>query len=174
VCSPTARSPSVRQQRPRQWRQPHPRCGTTLALGARTASATALSPPAVPAPAITGTGTITASTGFFLNHTGDTTVDAVLAGAGGLLKSQANGVNLTGANSYTGTTEIQAGTLSFNSITNVGGGASALGNAANAEDGIIRMGLTTAATTLHLHRQWSHERPLHRHARHHGRCHLEW
>ncbi len=121
--------------------------GATLALGANNISHGLVSTSGA-SPAITGTGTITASTGFSLNHTGDTAINAILAGNGGVLKSQANIVTLTGLSTYTGTTEIQAGTLSINSITNVGGGASALGNASNAETGIIRMGLTTAATTL--------------------------
>lgn len=121
--------------------------GSTLALGANNISQGLVTTSGA-SPAITGTGTITASTGFFFNHTGDTTIDAILAGGGGLLKAQANIVTLNGLNTYAGTTEVQAGTLSFNSITNVGGGASALGNASNAETGIIRMGLTTAATTL--------------------------
>jgi autotransporter-associated beta strand protein len=121
--------------------------GTTLALGTNSLTQ-GLVTTAGASPAITGTGTITASTGFFFNHTGDTTIDAVLAGAGGLLKAQANVVTLTGASTYMGTTEIQAGTLSINSIANVGGGASALGAPTTAEAGIIRMGLSTAATTL--------------------------
>jgi autotransporter-associated beta strand protein len=121
--------------------------GTTLALGVNNISHGLVTTSGA-SPAITGTGTITASTGFSLNHTGDTTIDAILAGAGGLLKLQSNVVTLTGANSYTGTTEVQAGGLAFSSIGNVGGGASSLGNPANAEAAIIRMGLSTAATTL--------------------------
>lgn len=121
--------------------------GTTLDLGANSLSHGLVTTSGA-SPQITGTGTITASAGFFLNHTGDTTIDAVLAGSGGLLKAQANAVTLTGDSTYTGTTEVQAGTLIFDSVTNVGGGASALGNPTTAESGIIRMGLTTAATTL--------------------------
>jgi autotransporter-associated beta strand protein len=121
--------------------------GTTLALGANNISHGHVTTSGA-SPAITGTGAITASTGFSLNHTGDTTIDAILAGAGGLLKLQTNVVTLSGANSYTGTTEVQAGGLAFSSISNVGGGASSLGNPANAEAAIIRMGLTTAATGL--------------------------
>lgn len=120
--------------------------GTTLALGTNSLTH-GLVITSGASPAITGTGTITASTGFYLNHTGDTSIDALLAGAGGLLKAQTNIVTLTGANTYTGTTEIQAGTLSINSVANLGS-ASALGAPITAEDGIIRMGLTTAATTL--------------------------
>jgi nucleoside-diphosphate kinase len=88
--------------------------------------------------AISGNGTINASSGFSLSTTDATQVDAVLAGNGGLLKSGAQVLTLTGLNSYRGTTEVQAGTLSFNSIGNLGAGASALGNPANAEEGTIR------------------------------------
>ena len=121
--------------------------GTTLALGSNSIRHGLVTTSGA-SPAITGTGTINTSSGVFLNHTGDTTIDAILAGAGGLLKAQANTVTLTGLSTYTGATEIQAGSLSLNSIGNVGGGASSLGAPANTEDGIIRMGLTTAATTL--------------------------
>lgn len=121
--------------------------GTTFDLGTNSVNV-GLVTTAGASPLITGTGTITASAGYFLNHTGDTTIDAILAGGGGLLKAQTNTVTLSGLSTYAGTTEIQAGTLSINSISNVGGGASALGNASTAENGIIRMGLTTVATTL--------------------------
>ena len=121
--------------------------GATLALGSSSVSHRLVTTSGA-SPAITGTGTITASTGFFLNHTGNTQIDAILAGAGGLLKVQSNTVTLTGPSTYAGTTEIQNGTLSINSIGNVGGGASALGNPSTAENGIIRMGLTSTATTL--------------------------
>ena len=99
-------------------------------------------------PLITGTGTINASRGFFFNHTGNTRIDAVLGGAGGLRKAQNNVLTLAGANTYTGTTEVHGGTLSFDSIGNVGSGPSALGNPGNVEDGIIRLGLTSAAVAL--------------------------
>jgi autotransporter-associated beta strand protein len=65
-----------------------------------------------------------------------------------LLKAQTNVVTLSGLNTYTGTTEIQAGTISFNTIGNVGGGASSLGAPATIENGIIRTGLTTVGATL--------------------------
>jgi autotransporter-associated beta strand protein len=121
--------------------------GTTLALGTNSLTHGLVTTSGA-SPAITGTGTLSASTGFFLNHTGDTTINAVLAGTGGVLKAQTNVVTLTAASTYTGITEVQAGTLSINSIANVGGGASALGAPTTAENGIIRMGLTTVATTL--------------------------
>ena len=121
--------------------------GATLALGTNSITAGLVSTSGA-SPVITGTGTINTSVGFFFSNTGDITVDALLAGSGGLFKNQTNILTLTGLSTYTGTTEIQAGTLSINSISNVSGGASALGNATNAENGIIRMGLTTTATTL--------------------------
>ena len=121
--------------------------GTTLALGANSLTHNVVTTGGA-SPQITGTGTLSASTGFAFNHTGNTQIDAVLAGSGGLLKTQNNILTLGGASTYTGTTEVRAGGLSFDSIGNVGGGASALGNPGTIEDGIIRMGLTTAATSL--------------------------
>ena len=121
--------------------------GATLALGTNSLTAGLVTTSGA-SPAITGTGTLTASSGFAFTHTGNTQIDAVLAGSGRLFKNQTNTLTLTGSNTYTGTTEIQNGTLSFNSIDNVGGGASALGNPGTAEDGVIRLGLTTASTTL--------------------------
>ena len=84
--------------------------GAALDLGANSV-VVSLVTTAGAAPVISGAGTITASTGFFFNHTTDSTIDALLAGAGGLLKTQANVVTLTNLNTYTGPTEIQAGTL---------------------------------------------------------------
>ncbi|MCP5559948.1 MAG: autotransporter-associated beta strand repeat-containing protein [Verrucomicrobiaceae bacterium] len=121
--------------------------GATLALGTNSISHGRLTTTGA-SPLITGTGTISASNGFFLNHTGNTTIDAALAGAGGVVKAQTNVVTLTGASTYSGATEILAGTIIFDTIANVGGGASALGAPTTVETGIIRMGLTTTATTL--------------------------
>lgn len=121
--------------------------GATLDLGANNITAGLVSVFGI-SPTISGTGAITASRGFVFTNAGDISVGAILAGAGGLFKNQTNVLTLTGLNTYAGTTEIQAGTLSINSIGNVGGGASALGNPSTAENGIIRMGLTTTATTL--------------------------
>jgi autotransporter-associated beta strand protein len=121
--------------------------GATLAIGSSNLTQRLVSTSGA-SPLLTGTGIISASQGFSFNHTGDTQIDAVLAGAGGILKQQANIVTLTGLSTYTGVTEVRAGGLVFNSISNVGGGASALGNPTAVDDAIIRMGLTTAATTL--------------------------
>jgi autotransporter-associated beta strand protein len=125
--------------------------GTTLALGSNSLSSGLVTMSGT-APVITGTGTITAANGFFFNNTttdpATTDVNAVLAGAGGLRKAQANTLVLGGLSTYTGATEVLAGTLSINSIANVSGGASALGAPTTAVNGLIRMGLTTAETTL--------------------------
>ena len=99
-------------------------------------------------PVILGSGTITASAGFSFGNTSDLSVNAVLAGAGGLLKTQTNTLTLSGLNTFAGSVEVQAGTLSFNSIASIGGGASALGSPANIQDGVIHMGLTSVATIL--------------------------
>lgn len=98
-------------------------------------------------PNITGTGTITAGNGYFFNHTGDTSIAALLAGSQGLVKAQTNTVTLSGLNTYAGVTEIQAGTLSIDSIANVGT-ASALGRPTSMQNGLIRMGLTTVTGGL--------------------------
>jgi autotransporter-associated beta strand protein len=121
--------------------------GATLDLGANSILARQVTT-AGASPIISGTGTITASSGFVFNHTGDTTIGVVLASSGGVLKGQANILTFSAANSFSGPVEVQAGTLSFNSIANVGGGASALGAPTTALAGMIRMGLTTTATTL--------------------------
>ncbi len=121
--------------------------GATLDLGTNNITAGLVKVFGI-SPTIFGTGTITASQGFVFTNTGDISVGAILAGAGGLFKNQSNVLTLTGTSTYTGLTEIQNGTLSINSINNVGGGASALGNPSTAENGIIRMGLTSTATTL--------------------------
>jgi autotransporter-associated beta strand protein len=121
--------------------------GTTLALDTHSIQV-GLVTTAGASPNITGTGTIDAAGGFFFNHTGNTAVQAALAGPGGLLKAQTNTLTLTGASSFGGRVEVRAGTLIFDSISPVGGGASALGSPSTAVDGMIHMGLTTTATAL--------------------------
>jgi autotransporter-associated beta strand protein len=51
-------------------------------------------------------------------------------------------------NTYTGTTTIQKGTLSINSISNVNGGASSLGSPTTVAAGTIHIGTTTTTGTL--------------------------
>lgn len=122
--------------------------GTTLAFSGAQTLTHGIVTTSGASPQITGSGTITASGGFNFNHTGDTQIDARLAGSSGIFKTQTNVLTLTGLNIFTGTVEVRAGGLVFNSIGNVGAGPSALGNPATLEAGILRMGLTTTATSL--------------------------
>ncbi len=55
---------------------------------------------------------------------------------------------LSGANTYTGQTTVRVGTLSFDSIGNVNGGASALGNPSDIALGTIKLGGGTVGATL--------------------------
>jgi autotransporter-associated beta strand protein len=99
-------------------------------------------------PIITGAGTITSSGGFNFTHSGDTTIDAILAGAGGLFKNQTNILTLNGTSTYTGGTEIQNGTVAVNVLANAGTASSLGAPAAGTDASVIRMGLTTAVTGL--------------------------
>jgi autotransporter-associated beta strand protein len=121
--------------------------GATLDIGVNSITAGLVQTFGI-SPTLSGTGTINASKGFYFGNTGNITVDAVLAGPGGLFKNQTTVLTLSGASTYTGTTEIQAGTISFDSIANVGGGASALGAPTTVEAGIIRTGLTSTSAVL--------------------------
>jgi len=121
--------------------------GATYALGSFTATHRLVSTSGAAA-AITGAGTISASSGFFFNHTGNTTLSAVLAGEGGLSKAQSGTLTLDGASTYRGITEVQNGTLVISSVSSVGGGASSIGSPQNAFNGVIRLGYGTTAATL--------------------------
>lgn len=56
--------------------------------------------------------------------------------------------NVTGTNSFTGTTTINGGTLAIDSIASVNGGPSALGAPTNVAGGTIALGSGTTAATL--------------------------
>ncbi len=60
---------------------------------------------------ITGTTGVLTGTSYALNGTVNTSVSAILAGAGALTKTGAGTATLTGANSYTGLTDVQVGVL---------------------------------------------------------------
>ena len=81
---------------------------------------------------------------FTLNNNHHLTVSGVIGETGGscgLIKSGAGNLTLNGANTYTGPTVLSGGFVYFNSIKNVGGGASALGAPTTVESGT----LTTSA-----------------------------
>ncbi|MBI5382866.1 MAG: autotransporter-associated beta strand repeat-containing protein [Opitutae bacterium] len=88
-----------------------------------------------------------------LTGTGNATITGTIANGGtssasGIIKSGSGTVTLSGSNSYGGTTQIQGGTLSINSIGNVGGGNSAIGAPTTAANGTIKIGSTTTGATL--------------------------
>ena len=64
---------------------------------------------------ISGVGILTGSS-YAVTDSG--IVSAVLAGSGGLLKTGAGTVTLSGSNTYTGLTEVQAGTLTLGNASN--------------------------------------------------------
>lgn len=94
----------------------------------------------------------TAMTGVTKNNTGVFTISGNISG------TNASGINtpntftgtyvLTGANDFTGTTAVSGYTLSFNSVNNVGGGASALGAPATVAAGTIAIGSSTTGGTI--------------------------
>lgn len=121
--------------------------GATLDIGTRSIAHNTVTTTGA-SPNITGTGTISSSGGFNFTHTGDTTINAILAGAGGLFKNQTNVLTLNGANTYIGVTEIQNGTVAVSILANAGTASSLGAPAAGTDASPIRMGLTTATTGL--------------------------
>jgi autotransporter-associated beta strand protein len=94
--------------------------------------------------AITGTFNLT------LGGDGNGAVnDPIATGTGTLTKDGSGTWTLSGANTYSGKTTISAGTLSINSILNVGAGNnSAVGAPTSTDNGIIAIGSSTTAGTL--------------------------
>jgi len=93
-------------------------------------------------------GSITGTTGVLTGTSYDMrsgTVSAILAGTGALTKSTAGTVTLSGTNTYTGVTTINAGTLSVGTIGN-GGVAGNLGAATNAAANLVLGGGTLQYT----------------------------
>lgn len=121
--------------------------GATLSLGSSSISHVTVTTTGA-SPIIAGSGTISSSGGFNFNHTGDTSIDAILAGVGGVLKTQTNVLTLNGASTYTGGTEIQNGTIAVNILANAGVASSLGAPAAGTDASVIRLGLTTATTGL--------------------------
>ena len=94
------------------------------------------------------------------DSTGITTFAGVISGSGGLIKDGASTQTLTGANTYTGTTTISAGTLEVSgasgaltatSAVNINGGTLLLsGSAANRIKDTAPISLGAAGSTLQL------------------------
>lgn len=121
--------------------------GGTLDLGANSISV-GLVTTAGASPVIAGAGTITSSAGFILNHTGDTDIPSVLAGNVGLFKAQTNAVTLSGANTFTGPVEVQAGAIAVATFGNVGDLSGPLGAQADAFNAMIRLGSATTTGAI--------------------------
>jgi autotransporter-associated beta strand protein len=92
------------------------------------------------------TGTRTFGIESFGHANNDLYIDALISGSGGVNKNTLDGyqsigrLTLSGANTYAGPTTIAAGVLSINSIKDVSGGASALGNPTTTGNGTILIG----------------------------------
>ncbi|MEI7808079.1 MAG: autotransporter-associated beta strand repeat-containing protein, partial [Verrucomicrobiota bacterium] len=68
------------------------------------------------------------------------TIASVIGGAGGLNKIGTANLTLSGSNTYAGPTALNSGgTVTFNSLANVGGGASSFGAPATTDNGIITL-----------------------------------
>jgi autotransporter-associated beta strand protein len=91
-------------------------------------------------------GTRTFGIESFGHANNDLYIDALISGSGGVNKNTLDGyqsigrLTLSGANTYAGPTTIAAGVLSINSIKDVSGGASALGNPTTTGNGTILIG----------------------------------
>lgn len=84
-------------------------------------------------------------------RTSTTTISGVMSGSGSLTKIGTSGILvLSGANTYSGKTLINVGTISVKSINSVVGGSasSGLGTPTTEADGTINLGATTTAGTL--------------------------
>ena len=99
---------------------------------------------------VDGKVTVNASLSMGANSgTGYLTLTNVISGVGGVIMPAGGGTlnaTLTGPNTYLGKTIVNKGTLSFNSIKNVGEGASALGAPTTVANGTIDLATTLQYT----------------------------
>jgi autotransporter-associated beta strand protein len=130
---------------------------TTISLGAGVTIQTLLydTSSATANHTLTLAGAISGSSGagvktLTIGGVGRTTVSGLISdGSGGSLRLTKTGtgiLTLSGANTFTGKTTLSGGTLSINSLGNVGAASSALGAPTTVADGTIDF--TTASSTL--------------------------
>jgi len=91
----------------------------------------------------------TAQGNVTVNGAGNTVISGTITtGAGTLTKNEAGTLTLSGANTYTGTTTINGGTVSINTLANVGAASSSLGAPTTAANGTIKIGSGATGATL--------------------------
>ena len=103
---------------------------------------------------LNNTRTITVNTLHHLTVSG--AIGETGGGPFGLSKTGGGNLTLNGANSYTGPTTLSGGQVFFNSIKNIGGGASSFGAPATAADAT----LTTSSRLLYTGGSASTDRPV--------------
>ena len=93
-----------------------------------------------------GTGAVTDSAALIFNETDSNTVANVISGSGTLTQAGSGTTILTGANTYTGTTTIGAGTLQIGN----GGTAGPLGTGNVTDSGALIFNETDSNTVVNL------------------------
>ncbi len=128
--------------------------GNVLNLGGNVSYSAANSPlgSAIQNGTLNLNGTRTFQVGDSTNAAVDLSVSSVIAdgsvATSGMVKSDAGTLTLSGANTFTGKVEVQDGTLRFDCVSPLGGGASSLGAATDASAGSILLGKAATTGTL--------------------------